>query len=124
MFECSGTWKEANHRQHKLDKGKQLNEHHPQHPFRGPTASKAHLYTTVASNTIEEWLTELTQRQTIKPTQEQFTIVQRVAHRLQYEMRQEQNSVTDSNSSNEEPLLDLIHGFPGTGKREAITWLK
>ena len=70
------------------------------------------------------WLTELTRRQTLKPNKKQFAILKRVAQRLQYEMRQEQNSVTDSSSPDEEPMFDLIHGFPGTGKREVIAWLK
>ena len=59
----------------------------------------------------------------IRPNDEQFAVLEAVANRIKHEMRQEQSEgrvVADDT----EPMLDLIHGFPGTGKSEVIKWLQ
>ena len=43
---------------------------------------------------------------------------------MKCEMRQEQAVGTGQGSDTAEPLLDLIHGLPGTGKSEVMAWLK
>ena len=40
--------------------------------------------------------------------------------RLKLELREQQTNTV--NQSDREPLLDLIHGFPGTGKSRVIAW--
>ena len=40
--------------------------------------------------------------------------------RLKLELREQRTDTV--NQSNREPLLDLIHGFPGTGKSRVIAW--
>ena len=63
-------------------------------------------------------------RKAVKPSAEQFAILQRVAHRMKFEMRQEQSPTSTRICDSEEPLFDLIHGLPGTGKSAVIAWLK
>ena len=119
-----GAWPEANHNQHRLDKAKKTEEAQQQHPFQGPTAPQANLYPATANSCINGWLEEVKRRETIRPNNEQFAILERVACRIKTEMKQEQASYGYSSHPDEEPMLDLIHGLPGTGKSELITWLK
>ena len=59
----------------------------------------------------------------MQPTAEQFAILECVARRIKDEMRQEHTAEAVS-QADAEPMLDLIHGLPGTGKSEVIAWLK
>ena len=122
--EPEGAWPAANHRQHKVDKSKKREEPPQQHPFRGATAPKVNLYASAAILSMDTWLAEIQRREPVKPNAKQFAIVAIVARRIKYEMLQEQAPVPGPRADDEEPMLDLIHGLPGTGKSEVIVWLK
>ena len=115
-----GAWPEANHSRHKLDKGKTCEKQHHPHPFRGPTAPKADLHASAGAGSIDGWLDDFKRREQAKPNAEQFAILESVARRIKYEMRQEQATEPAPRASDEEPMLDLIHGLPGTGKSKVI----
>eukprot|EP00959_Pyramimonas_sp_CCMP1952_P468773 9493788-Pyramimonas_sp.AAC.1 len=59
---------------------------------------------------------------TKRPNRERLDFLEHFTKRLKIE-RSEQ--VSDRvNDSSGEPLLDLVHGFPGTGKSAAIAWAR
>ena len=55
------------------------------------------------------------------PNQEQRTFLKHFIARLKVEVFEMQMNTV--NQSTQEPLLDLIHGFPGTGKSRLIMWM-
>jgi hypothetical protein len=57
-----------------------------------------------------------------RPNAEQAAILQHVVRRLKLEvMEQRQRRI---GSSVQQPLLDVVHGFPGTGKSRVIAWMR
>ena len=109
--------------QHKLNVRRKPEKEEQSYPFRGATAPKAELYYTEARCLdVNSWLVEVAQRQ-VEPNIEQLSILQGVAHRIKEEMGEEQSITKGPNPTDEEPLLDLVHGLPGTGKTEVIKWL-
>ena len=67
-----------------------------------------------------------------KPNQKQEEFLRHFVGRLKFEwLEKQQGNVNDSSelsgsrsSSTKEPLLDLVHGFPGTGKSAVIGWMR
>ena len=57
-----------------------------------------------------------------KPNQEQLAFLKKFAFRLQEECRHALNQVNETEMT--EPMLDLVHGFPGTGKSALIAWMQ
>ena len=57
-----------------------------------------------------------------KPNPEQKSFLQHFVRRLKVEIVEARLQM--QNSSSEEPLLDIIHGFPGTGKSRVIGWMR
>jgi len=56
------------------------------------------------------------------PNQQQLAVLKHVAERLQQEWLEER---TDSMAtSNDDPLFELVHGLPGTGKSRVIGWIR
>ena len=55
------------------------------------------------------------------PNLEQRTFLKHFIARLKVEVFEMQMNTV--NQSTQEPLLDLIHGFPGTGKSRLIMWV-
>ena len=56
------------------------------------------------------------------PNKEQEAFLRHFVLRLKVELREMAQRSTEQ--SLEEPLLDLIHGFPGTGKSKIIQWMR
>ena len=56
------------------------------------------------------------------PNQEQRTFLIHFLKRLKLEVLEKQ--LQRVNVSVEEPLLDVLHGFPGTGKSRVIHWMR
>ena len=120
-LDADGSWPAANYKQHKLNKCKKQEEAQHTQPFRGPTAPKVSFYASTDARNIDEWLAEVKRRKEVKPTAEQFAILKGVTRRIKYEMRREQ-AAESLPQPDDEPMLDLIHGLPGTGKSEVIAW--
>ena len=58
----------------------------------------------------------------VRPNAEQKLFLGHFMQRLKLEMvEQRQRS---SGSTSHEPLLDIVHGFPGTGKSKIIAWMR
>ena len=58
----------------------------------------------------------------IKPNEEQEKFLRHFIRRLKIEILEMHTRTV--NTSDQEPLLDLIHGFPGTGKSVLIFWMR
>ena len=57
-----------------------------------------------------------------RPNREQQTFLDLFVRRLKAERREQVQGAI--NRSPGEPLLDLVHGFPGTGKSAVIAWMR
>ena len=57
-----------------------------------------------------------------KPNQKQLEFLEHFVRRLKVEWMEKHQGTINVNP--DEPLLDLIHGFPGTGKSAAIGWMR
>ena len=105
--------------QHRLDKrSKQNTGERPTQPFQGTTAPKAYFYAGASAQDVDGFLQERQHRK-LKPNVEQFAVLQGVAKRITSEMRREQSKHPEIENAAEEPMLDLIHGLPGTGKKRS-----
>ena len=56
------------------------------------------------------------------PNAEQQTFLEHFVRRLKVEVLEERQRTVGA--SRQEPLLDLVHGFPGTGKSRVIAWMR
>ena len=56
------------------------------------------------------------------PNAEQLRLLQAFVNRLKLELLE--NLQHRVGASKEEPLLDVIHGYPGTGKSKLIEWMR
>jgi hypothetical protein len=70
---------------------------------------------------IDTLLDEIQSREE-HPTPEQMLILRHFIDRLKFEMVEARGNAV--NIACREPLLDLIHGLPGTGKSRLIAWLR
>lgn len=70
-------------------------------------------------HTLDEVLRNI-QNQDEHPTAEQMAFLVHFVQRLKLELREQQTNTINQSAS--EPLLDLNHGFPGTGKSRVIGW--
>ena len=57
-----------------------------------------------------------------KPNQKQLEFLGLFVRRLKIEWLEKHQSTINENP--EEPLLDLVHGFPGTGKSAMVGWMR
>jgi len=90
-------------------------------PFAGRTAARATLYQHNASRSIDAWLAKV-QREEEAPNEEQLAFLNALADRLKTEIAEE---LQDSKgTSKQEPMLDLVHGLPGAGKKCAVKWAR
>ena len=74
-----------------------------------------------ASQSIDEVMTKIMSEKE-KPNAEQENFLKHFVSRLKLEVLEMQQRRT--NEAEQEPLLDLIHGFPGTGKSAVIAWMR
>ena len=92
-------------------------------PFSGDTAPRAQLYPSKANTNLEAWFTTLMSKpQSERPNAEQLAFLRGVKERLLIEIREER--ARSQAKSKNEPMLDLLHGLPGTGKSRVVAWLR
>ena len=60
----------------------------------------------------------------VKPNDGQLQFLTCAANRLKHERRREQGIIGEHQQPEEEPMLDRIHGYPGTSKSKIIKWLR
>ena len=56
------------------------------------------------------------------PNEEQLAVIRHVAERVQQEWLEERAGAVETSS--EDPLFELVHGLPGTGKSAVINWMR
>ena len=88
-------------------------------PYSGKTKPQAFLYKSKAKESIDDWLQKV-QIEEKKPNKEQIVFLKDLAQRLKIEVAEELQQ-TKADTQNE-PLLGLVHGYPGTGKTDVINW--
>ena len=90
-------------------------------PYAGATAPKAGLYKSTAARSIDDWIASV-RREKNPPNAQQLAFLEALATRLKTEIAEE---LGDSKTkTKQEPLLDLVHGLPGTGKTRVIQWMR
>ena len=57
-----------------------------------------------------------------RPNKQQKSFLEHFVRRLHVEILQARQQT--QNTCKQEPLLDLVHGFPGTGKSRVIGWMR
>ena len=90
-------------------------------PYSGRTLPGANLYPLHSAGKLQDRIASLMIRD-IKPTEEQRTVLEARVERVEVEAQEEQSGTRET--SEQEPLFDLVHGFPGTGKTELIFWIR
>ena len=96
-------------------------EEEEQRPYTGRSLPQATLYPCNLGRRLEQWLVEL-QSGEEPPTAEQLQILEAIVQRVTQEAYEEQAGT--QRKSDEDPLLDLIHGVPGAGKSRMIKWIR
>ena len=90
-------------------------------PFNEERNAAAFKYTKAADGTIDDVFKEILEDKE-KPNAEQKAFLQHFVRRLKIEVVEARQQTQGKGS--EEPLLDMIHGFPGTGKSLVISWMR
>jgi hypothetical protein len=57
-----------------------------------------------------------------KPSQEQLNVLKHFVQRLKLELLEARSNRVNADA--QDPLFDLVHGLPGTGKSRVISWLR
>ena len=70
---------------------------------------------------LDSWLSAFRKRP-CRPNDDQFKFLQALGQRLCTEARNEAND--SLRETKEEPMFDLIHGIPGSGKNDLISWVR
>ena len=70
---------------------------------------------------MDTWLRDLKQRREA-PNEKQFKILEHVVARVTAEWLEE--AAGNISRTKAEPIFDLIHGLPGTGKSSVIRWMR
>jgi len=74
-----------------------------------------------STTTIDQAMASITSSSK-KPKQKQLEFLEHFVRRLKVEWMEKHQCTINVNP--DEPLLDLIHGFPGTGKSAMIAWMR
>ena len=90
-------------------------------PFANKTLPHATLYAPEHAKKLSTWLEEI-QKQPEPPTPEQLEVLRSAVERLQAEAEAEQK--VPSTAAGGEPIFDLVHGVPGSGKSQLIMWMQ
>ena len=92
-----------------------------QHPYSGKTLPSAMLYPSNPVVNFDAWLRELRDRE-VAPTEHQLDFLKSLIHRVQVEAEAEQAG--RQKHVQQEPLFEMIHGVPGSGKSQLIAWIR
>ena len=57
------------------------------------------------------------------PTESQLKVLSHITARVMREMNEERNGNIAILNTQDEPIFQVIQGFPGTGKRKVIGWI-
>ena len=90
-------------------------------PFHEERNAAATWHRQDASTTLDKVLTAILQEKEA-PNAQQHSFLKHFIRRLKLEILEMQQRTTERSS--QEPLLDLTHGFPGTGKSKLIKWMR
>ena len=127
QFFDDGTFPAAQAVKKALEEAKKMEEGRPA-PFAGRTEPMASLSVTDDGERLQKWLADVA-RESEAPTEEQFSIIKKVAERVLVEFRLQKEGLLlpkahPERQEAEEPLRAFIHGPPGTGKSRVITWIR
>ena len=90
-------------------------------PYAGKTKPQAWLYGEAEELGLDAWLQNLSTRE-VTPNCEQREFLSSLIQRIKQERCEERANI--KGQSEEEPMLDLVHGLPGTGKSALIVWIR
>ena len=90
-------------------------------PYAGKTQPQAWLYGGAEELNLDAWLQRLSARE-VAPNCEQLKFLSALVERVKQEIREERANIKQQ--SEREPMLDLVHGLPGTGKSQMIVWIR
>ena len=90
-------------------------------PFQEERNAAASWHRSDAKENLDSILRSI-QEDTQRPNSQQLAFLKHFASRLKVEVLEREQRTTEKSSK--EPLLDLIHGFPGTGKSKVIEWMR
>ena len=92
-------------------------------PYVGKTAPLATLYEGGNLGGIQAWLDNLMSRPPDeRPNAKQYDILKHIAARVAQEWEEERAGLIGS--STQDPLFEVVHGLPGTGKSRVIGWVR
>ena len=93
--------------------------------FKGATVASASLYGNQTAACVDQRLFDIQRREPFAPNAEQLAVLKAVVERVKTEMREERSKdpCTSRARTTNEPMLDMVHGLPVTGKSEVITWI-
>ena len=90
-------------------------------PYAGRTAARAAIFQKGAQNSIDAWM-ERVRKDKNPPNEQQHAFLKGLADRLKTEIIEE--LMNTKGNTKHEPMLDLVHGLPGTGKTRVIEWMR
>ena len=74
-----------------------------------------------SSSTMDNVLASI-MKSSKKPNEKQKEFLEHFVRRLKVEWLEKQQGIVNQNPG--EPLLDVVHGYPGTGKSAVIGWMR
>ena len=90
-------------------------------PFQEERHAAATWHRDDAAITVDHVLRDMQQSEE-PPNSQQLAFLKHFARRLKVEILEMKQRTCEA--STQEPLLDLVHGFPGTGKSKVIGWMR
>ena len=90
-------------------------------PFQEERHAAATWHRNDAAITVDHVLQDIQQGEE-PPNSQQLAFLKHFARRLKVEILEMKQRTCEA--STQEPLLDLVHGFPGTGKSKVIGWMR
>ena len=95
-------------------------------PYAGKTAPTADLYPDRQTLLRKRcnWVSSVEQGSGPKPNEQQARCLKAVIDRAEREAAEERSGLNAQRASKHEPMLDVVHGYPGTGKTRVIAWVR
>ena len=94
----------------------------PLKPFAGKTQPRANYYQYATTLSMQQWLREVSCRDGERPNEEQLDFLRAIISRIRRE--REEELLGTQEETEHEPMLDLLHGLPGTGKSRVLGWVR